>query len=357
VDAASWIADWWAWALPSTLQATVLLGLAWIADRLLARRVWPQMLVLVWLLALARFFLPPDLRSPVSVTASLGEPTLAAARLVPSASVLVTAFAAWLAGAVTLVSVRGASRLRLQARLELVTPTREWRHALARAAGLLGSRRIPRTASMDGLATPAVLGLFRPVLLLPRDWLERAPTRRDEHALLHELAHVKRGDLWLDELCAWLRAALWFHPLAWIAVGRLHDLGELLCDQTVAIALGGEARSYRETLILAARRLARPAPRGVRAFLGRTSAIVVRIERLEREVIRSALLARGGSASLAFALAACVLPMAPRAADLREQARAVFAAERRGELQSCFVLQAAAMVLADDPGPSPDPTR
>jgi beta-lactamase regulating signal transducer with metallopeptidase domain len=355
VDAANVIAEWWAWSVPSTLQATVLLGLAWIADRLLVRRAWPQLLGLLWSLALARFFLPPDLGSPLSVTTGLGEPTLAAAKLSPSANALIASFSAWLTGAVVLVVLRCLRRRRLHARVQLLSPSLEWSRALERGSRLIGRRRLPRVGTLRGLATPAVLGLFRPTLLLPRAWLERVPTRQDEHAVLHELAHLKRGDLWLDELCAWLRAVLWFHPLAWIAVERLHALSELQCDQTVARALGREAHSYRDTLVLAARHLVdQPAPRGVRAFVGHPSAIIVRIERLERAATRSLGLVRGVSAGVAFVLAACVLPMAPRAADLREQARAVFAAERRGEMQSCFALQAAAMVLAEDSRPSPE---
>ncbi len=358
--AASWIADWWAWVLPSTLQATVLLGLAWIADRLLVRRLWPQVLILLWVLALARFFVPPDLGSPWSVTAALGEPTLAAAKLAPQAGVMSACFGTWLAGLMTVLFLRILRRARLRARVELVAPPRPWLAALRRASETIGYRRLARTlrplrvGELDSLATPAVVGLLRPTLLLPRGWLARRPTRRDEHALLHELAHLKRRDLWCDELWALLRAALWFHPLAWIAVERLHALSELQCDQTVARALGSDAPSYRDTLVLAARPLlASPAPGGLRGFLGSPSSIVVRIERLEGAATRSLALARGVSAAVAFVLAACVLPMAPPAIDLRAQALQVFAAERRGELQSCFTLQAAAMVLAADSTPKP----
>ena len=52
--APSWLADAWSWAVASTLQATALLCLAWIADRMLVRRAWPQLLLSLWLLALAR---------------------------------------------------------------------------------------------------------------------------------------------------------------------------------------------------------------------------------------------------------------------------------------------------------------
>lgn len=343
-------ADWWAWTLPATLQASVLLGLAWAADRLLIRRVWPQVLALLWLLALARFFLPPDFGSPLSVTASLGEPTLAAAEFVPGSGTLKFLLAIWIAGAASLLVLRAIGRARLLTRVQLVEPSREWRRTLDRAARIVGSRRTPRIGTVDGLATPALIGLFRPILLLPSADLLRAPTRRDVHAVLHEFAHRKRGDLWLDEGCAALRAILWFHPLVWIAVERLHVLGELQCDQTVARLLGSEARSYRDTLVLAAHRLARASlPRGVRAFASRPSAIVVRIERLNGPAPRSRMLVRGVSAGLAFLLAACVLPMAPRAADLRREAQQVLDAARRGERPSCFVLHTAAMVLAEKP--------
>ncbi|MFN0007396.1 MAG: M56 family metallopeptidase [Planctomycetota bacterium] len=352
MQAASWIAEWWAWILPTTLQATVLLGLAWTADRLLVRRVWPQILVLLWALALARFFVPPDLGSPWSVTAAIGETTLAAAELAPGAGVMGACFGIWLAGLFAVLSLRSLRRARLHARVEVVAPSRPWLAAVQRASGTIGYSRRLRIGELEGLATPAVAGLFRTTLLLPRDWLARRPTRRDEHALLHELAHLKRGDLWFDELWAILRAAVWFHPLAWIAVERLHVLGELQCDQAVARALGKDAPSYRDTLVLAARPLlAQPAPGGLRAFLGSGSSLVVRIERLEHAATWSLGLVRGVSAASAVVLAACVLPMAPRASDLRAQARAVFAAERRGELQSCFTLQAAAMVLAADSTP------
>jgi len=79
--------------------------------------------------------------------------------------------------------------------------------------------------------------------------------------------------------------------------------------------------------------------------------MVVRIERLERPLRHSRSLVHGVNAVLCFVLAACVLPMAPQSAALRAQARAVFAAERDGALQSCFSVHAAALVLAADPAP------
>jgi beta-lactamase regulating signal transducer with metallopeptidase domain len=351
VDAASWIAGAWAWGVPATLQGTVLLGLAWLADRLLVRRAWPQVLSILWMLALARFFLPPDLGSPVSVTRGLGAPALAAAEITPSAEILATIVAVWLVGVLACLAARAAGRIRLRRELREVELPREWKRALARAARRLrrGARRIPRVATLDSLATPAVHGVLVPVLLLPRPWIGRRPARSDEHALLHELAHVARRDLLADEVVALVRAVLWFHPLVWIAADRLHALAELQCDQTVARVLGSDARSYRSSLVLAARDVLAPrTPAGVRSFLGHGNALVLRIERLERATIRSLVLVRGATAALCVAIAACVLPMAPAAADLRDQARATLAAVARGERVSCFTFRAAAMALAAD---------
>jgi len=354
---------WWAWAVASTLQGSVLLALAWLADRALVRRAWPQLLSLAWLLALARFFLPPELGSPVSLTSALGAPTLALAELRPRASAPAALFALWLAGAIALIALRCIRRARLRARIESVQLSAAWAAALERCAQRLALARGPRVATLHGLETAAVFGLHGARVLVPRAWLAREPSRRDEHALLHELAHLARRDLVLDELVALVRALLWFHPLAWLAARRLHVLSELACDGAVARALGREARGYRETLILAARPLlASPAPRELRAFAGSPSAIVLRIERLERLVPRPDALVRASCAALACLLCACILPMAARAVDpqaalrarLQSDARAIAAAAERGELQSCFTLQAAALVLADVPRPHSD---
>ena len=127
---ADWIIEWWSWIVPTTLQATLLLALVWALDRVLVRRAWPQLLTLCWLLALARFFLPPELRSPWSITSGIGAPTLAAAKLSLDANWLSTAFVVWLAGLVALIVVRSVRRVRLEARVEFLAPSREWLRAI-----------------------------------------------------------------------------------------------------------------------------------------------------------------------------------------------------------------------------------
>lgn len=69
---------------------------------------------------------------------------------------------------------------------------------------------------------PLTWGLFRPRILFPAG-VEEWPEERRQHVLAHELAHVKRRD-WSVQLAAEvLRALLWFHPLAWIAVRQIRQ--------------------------------------------------------------------------------------------------------------------------------------
>ena len=90
------------------------------------------------------------------------------------------------------------------------------------------------------LATPATLGCFHPVILLPADWRDWSDLER-RAVLAHELAHICRHD-YLTSLLACLSVALHFyHPLVrWLA-GRLRLQQELAADELGARVAGGRA--------------------------------------------------------------------------------------------------------------------
>jgi beta-lactamase regulating signal transducer with metallopeptidase domain len=354
--AAELLANWWAWIVAATLQASVLLGAVWLVDRLARRTAWPQVLSCLWWLALARLVLPLDVSSPWSVTQQVGATALEAARMTPHASALAALATTWAVGAAFVVLARVARRQLLAHSLQLVQLSPAWRAALERARQRTRTRRALRVAALPGLSGAALCGILRPTLLLPPSAVLREPTTADEHALVHELTHLRRGDLWKDELVAAARALFWFNPLVWQAASRLHQLSELACDRATAAALGEQAEDYRTTLLAAAREWITPgaaSPTELRAFLGSRALLLARLDQLERSSPSPALAVRSASALLAAFVAACVLPMAPSAPNLREQALAVFAAEQRGELRSCFQLQAAARVLAAESQVSP----
>ncbi len=100
-----------------------------------------------------------------------------------------------------------------------------------------------------GLFSPAVCGLWRPTILVPTTLLEKLPPDQLQAVLIHELAHVKRGDLWLNCLQAVLQVVYFYHPLVWLANALTRRVREQAVDEMVLVALGAEARSYSHTLI------------------------------------------------------------------------------------------------------------
>jgi len=93
--------------------------------------------------------------------------------------------------------------------------------------------------------------------------------------LLHELAHVARGDALLQSLAMLAFALHWYNPLLWLAIYRMHTEREAACDDLVLNA-GIKASAYAAHLLeiaaLARRALlaahssamARPSPLGRR---------------------------------------------------------------------------------------------
>jgi beta-lactamase regulating signal transducer with metallopeptidase domain len=98
-------------------------------------------------------------------------------------------------------------------------------------------------------SSPAVCGLLRPVILLPAALLDKVTPGGLEAVLIHELAHVKRGDLWLNCLQTALQIVYFYNPLVWLAGAMVRRVREQAVDEMVLVALGAEARSYSRTLV------------------------------------------------------------------------------------------------------------
>jgi beta-lactamase regulating signal transducer with metallopeptidase domain/Leucine-rich repeat (LRR) protein len=101
--------------------------------------------------------------------------------------------------------------------------------------------------------SPSVCGLRRPVILVPQEMLVRLHTPELRSVLLHELAHIQRGDLWLNLLQALLQIVYFYHPLLWAANGRIRRVREQAVDETVLAGLGEEAEDYPRTLLRVSR--------------------------------------------------------------------------------------------------------
>ena len=286
-------------------KATVLLLVAGVAS-LALRRSSAAARHLVWTLALASLLVLPALPwllPAIPPPAALVESTAAVFELDAAAGRAAGwqwrdgIAVAWLAGF-----------LGLLARLAVGTAAVR---RLARRAEPAGSEGTARVLIAQGAAVPMTWGWRRPVVLLPagsREWSD--DLRRS--VLLHELAHVERGD-WLTRMLAQAACALyWFHPLAWLALRELVKESERACDDAV-LRGGARASDYASHLLA----VAHLAPRGSGAAAAVASVAMIRPSQLEGRLIaildaarsRRAVPARS-IAMAALAAATLVLPLA-----------------------------------------------
>jgi biopolymer transport protein ExbD len=101
-----------------------------------------------------------------------------------------------------------------------------------------------------GLNTPALFGFWSPRLLMPQELLARLTDQELRHVFLHELLHLRRGDVLVNWAMIFLRAMHWFNPAVWLAFRRLRADQELACDAAVMSRLDApERRDYGATLI------------------------------------------------------------------------------------------------------------
>ncbi|MCL2501265.1 MAG: hypothetical protein FWE90_13160 [Defluviitaleaceae bacterium] len=113
-------------------------------------------------------------------------------------------------------------------------------------------KRIPRLFVCSLTATPIITGLFRSSLILPDDG---EPPERLRLIFLHEVLHIKRGDLWVRMLTLAAMAAHWFNPLAYLMNRAVHNEAELCCDKQVLRIAGDDVRAaYGQTIFCTARR-------------------------------------------------------------------------------------------------------
>lgn len=98
----------------------------------------------------------------------------------------------------------------------------------------------------DHIATPFILGLFRPRIYLPSAMEERDM----EYVLRHEKAHLRRHDQVWKPLGFFLLAVYWFNPILWAAYVLLCRDIELACDERVMKEMGAAYKKpYANALI------------------------------------------------------------------------------------------------------------
>jgi bla regulator protein BlaR1 len=149
--------------------------------------------------------------------------------------------ACWLLGAGWFLGVVLWSHARLIRRLRLgaQAPERDIAELVGELAEATGLRRIPEVLVCESMQSPAVAGLWRATLFLPKGF-PGALTREETRLVLeHELLHVRRRDVWKNWGLCLLQAVHWFNPVAWLAVNKMRLDCEQVCDEEI-LARNGE---------------------------------------------------------------------------------------------------------------------
>ncbi len=156
-----------------------------------------------------------------------------------------------------------------------------------------GSRPVEVRLS-DAVDAPSMLGFFRPAVIVPRSlWKELAPSDMKQ-IILHELAHLDRGDDWTNLLQKLLRALCPLNPALFWAERHLCLEREQACDDAVLDA-AGNPRAYATCLTnLAAHRLVKRAALLAPGLWKRHSELAGRVENiLHRRRNMGPMLSRG----------------------------------------------------------------
>jgi len=158
---------------------------------------------------------------------------------------------AWLVG-VALLSLRSAGGLLVLERERRRRCAIVADHVLAVCYELqdqLGINRAVQYCESAYLQAPAVIGWFRPIVLLPISTLTGLTDEQLRMVIAHELAHIRRLDAFVNvfQICA--ETLLFYHPAVWWMNKRIRAERELCCDE-VAVSVCGDVVEYARVLTM-----------------------------------------------------------------------------------------------------------
>jgi len=298
-------------ALPMFVQSVVLILILLLADFVLRKKVRAVFRYWIWLLVLVKLILPTSLSSPMSLgyffgdrlscvnktetppepQAQFEEPetanvppfidltnieadqsTKAAPPVRPEAEPAVispatppaipvtplswqgTVFLTWLTVVIAMILlllqrvifVRGLVAQAKEAD-GVIAGTLESCHSC-----ILVKRKVGIKVSANA-AGPAVCGLFRPVILVPQNLASSLTSDQLRAVLLHELAHIKRADLFVNLVQTLLQIIYFYNPFLWLANCIIRRIREQAVDEMVLVAMGEKALQYPQTLVSVAK--------------------------------------------------------------------------------------------------------
>jgi beta-lactamase regulating signal transducer with metallopeptidase domain len=154
----------------------------------------------------------------------------------PHSNVTAILLALWIAGVVAVGLLWFTRWSRLSAALRYARP-------------LPMSARLPvPVKSTASVLEPGLVGIWRPILLLPEGIHESLTEQEMNAVLAHELCHLRRRDNLTAAMHMVVEAVFWFYPVVWWLGARLIAERERACDESV-LASGNEPEAYAQGIL------------------------------------------------------------------------------------------------------------
>ena len=203
------------------------------------------------------FEVPPPIRTEAlpqmaNIEAPAAPVTSSVRAPAPALSVAQKLSLAWLCGVVAVFGGMSVLHLRLLRRLrkDAASASPAVIAVLDEACRLAHVTRTPRLIVTDAIRAPSLFGVLRPAILLPKQVAAGNDVAALKLILLHELAHLKRHDLWAQILASGMIALHWFNPMVWVAARRLRAEAEMAADaHALRCTDATEAHRFGEVLL------------------------------------------------------------------------------------------------------------
>lgn len=160
--------------------------------------------------------------------------------------------AIWLIGVLALIGFYwcGSYRLR-QIRHFAMTPAKKIQDVFDACCKQLRIKKEVQIRQSRFITVPISFGWKKPFVVFPGQSINNLPQTELEHVVLHELTHIRHGDLITNYLFCGIQALYWFNPLVWLAFRQMRRDRESYCDWAVLNELTNEnARTaYGQTIL------------------------------------------------------------------------------------------------------------
>lgn len=191
---------------------------------------------------LAATILTPALTGSIGAVADGAASTLSLREFLP------WLVAAWIFG-VVVIAMRSLWHWRRLARLvRHAIPLPQWETKLASMCRRFGLLRPVRLLASANVATPMLIGLLKPIILLPLSMLSGFSAHQIELIIAHELGHVRRWDYLANLVQVLIETVLFYHPVVhWIS-RDVRNARENCCDDLVLSLAKGNRITYARAL-------------------------------------------------------------------------------------------------------------